>query len=102
MCRVCSWLNNLASIFQEFGLVDASQFKPDPIPALRPISSYVAIGGWEEFSHNVLDKKVAHPLLGILGSGQDLRRRLNEVRNETQTGAAIEQLHYVTIGKRPI
>ncbi|KAA8647039.1 uncharacterized protein ATNIH1004_005722 [Aspergillus tanneri] len=84
------WLNDLPSIYQEFGLVEASQFKPDPIPALRPMSSYLAIGGWEEFSYNVLDKKGAHPLLG---SGQDLRRRLNDVRNETQTGAAIEQLH---------
>lgn len=62
------------------------------------MSSHLAIGGWEEFSYNVLDKKGPHPLLG---SGQNLRQRLYEVRNEIQTGGAIEQLHYVTIGKRP-
>ncbi|KAJ6150180.1 hypothetical protein N7471_001379 [Penicillium samsonianum] len=51
------WLKSLPSTFEEFGLVEASQFKPDPIPALRPMSSHLAIGGWEEFSYNVLDKK---------------------------------------------
>lgn len=62
------------------------------------MSSYLATGGWEEFSHTVLDTRGPHP---ILGSGQDLRERIHEARKEFQAGVAIEQLHYVTIGQRP-
>lgn len=60
------------------------------------MSTHLALGGWEEFSYGVLDKKGPHPLLG---NGQDLRDRILEVRKELQGGAAIEQVHYVTIGR---
>lgn len=63
------------------------------------MSSYLASGGWEEFSRNVLDKRGPHP---VLGSGQELRERIYEVRKEMQTGVAIEQFHYVTICQRPM
>ncbi|PYH97267.1 hypothetical protein BO71DRAFT_427196 [Aspergillus ellipticus CBS 707.79] len=92
------WLRNLPEIFHDFGLTGARQFRPKPLAALRPMSSYLAIGGWEEFSYNVLDKRGPHP---ILGTGQELRQRLHEVRKEIQAGAAIEQLHYVTVGRHP-
>ena len=60
------------------------------IPVLRPISLYLVTGGWEEFSHTILDKRGPHR---ILGSGQELRRRIHEVRKECQIGVSIEQVH---------
>jgi hypothetical protein len=79
--------------------VGVKQFKVDPVPALRPIFSFGAVGGWAEFSHTILDKYGPNP---IIGSGQQLRQRIREVREEFQAGVAFEQQLYVVIGQRPV
>ena len=79
--------------------MEVKQFKPEPVPALRPMSSHLAIGGWEEFSYTVLEKIGSHP---ILGTASELRQRIQDVRKELLDGAAIEQQHCVTIAQCPV
>ncbi|CAM6003987.1 unnamed protein product [Sphagnum balticum] len=86
-----SWFDELPTSCKSLGMVGVQQFKPEAIPALRPMSTNLAIGGWEEFSYTVLEKIGTHP---ILGTGPELRQRIQDVRKELLTGAAIEQLHY--------
>lgn len=54
------------------------------------------VGGWEEMSYTILDK---HGPNAVLGSGQQLRRRITEVRNEFEKGTAYEQNAFAAIGQ---
>jgi len=91
------WLHELPSSFKDVGLTEVKESKPKPKPEFRSIFGFGAITGWEEFSHEVLDK---HGPNEILGSGPELRTRIEEVRAEFQKGVSFEQQLHVVIGRR--
>jgi hypothetical protein len=79
-------------------MVNVAQYNPPTIEAIRPIFAYGTVGAYEEFSYSTLDKYGPTP---SLGSGDDLRKRLEVVRGELENGVAFEQPLYVLVAQRP-
>ncbi|KAL2820635.1 hypothetical protein BJX63DRAFT_427961 [Aspergillus granulosus] len=94
-----SWLHALPSICKRLGMTNVKQHTPRAIEALRPIFGYGTVGAYEEFSHSILDKYGSTP---SLGSGNDLRKRLDIVRGEMEHGVAFEQPLYVLVAQKPV
>jgi hypothetical protein len=81
-------------------MTNVKQFKPEKIPALGPIWGYTNVGAWTEFSTTgILDKHGPNP---ILGSGEDLRKLLGEIRGELETGTSFGPQMYVLVAQKPI
>jgi hypothetical protein len=79
-------------------MTNVVQHNPPIIAAVRPIFAYGTIGAYEEFSYTILDKYGPTP---SLGSGDDLRKRLDIVREELQAGVAFEQPIYSLVARKP-
>lgn len=95
--KIRSWVPKLGDTLRAIDMIDVDQEKPEISLSLSPIFSFLAIGGWVEMSHTVLDKYGPNP---ILGSGEELRKILALVKHELQTGVALKQQLYVTLGRR--
>ncbi|CEN62960.1 hypothetical protein ASPCAL09588 [Aspergillus calidoustus] len=92
------WLHALPTTCKNLGMVNVAQYNPPTIEAIRPIFAYGTVGAYEEFSYSILDKYGPTP---SLGSGDDLRKRLEVVRGELENGVAFEQPLYVLVAQRP-
>jgi hypothetical protein len=94
-----SWLHVLPATCKNLGMTNVRQYKPPPIEAIRPIFAYGTVGAYEEFSYSILDKYGPTP---SLGSGDDLRKRLDIIRGEMDRGVAFEQPIYVLVARKAL
>ncbi|KAL3468098.1 hypothetical protein BJX64DRAFT_273628 [Aspergillus heterothallicus] len=90
------WLHALPSTCRAHGMTNVKQYNPPTIEAIRPIFGYGTVGAYEEFSYSILDRYGPTP---ALGSGEDLRKRLEVVRGELEQGVAFEQPIYVLVAQ---
>ncbi|KAL3440952.1 hypothetical protein BJX65DRAFT_314283 [Aspergillus insuetus] len=91
------WLHALSTTCKNLGMTNVMQYNPRTIEAIRPIFGHGTVGAYQEFSHSILDKYGPTP---SLGSGDDLRKRLDVVRGELEKGVAFEQLIYVLVARK--
>jgi hypothetical protein len=80
-------------------MTNVVHYSPRTIEAIRPIFGYGTVGAYEEFSYSILDKYGPTP---SLGSGDDLRKRLDVVRGELERGVAFEQPIYVLVARKAL
>ncbi|KAL2843922.1 hypothetical protein BJY01DRAFT_248384 [Aspergillus pseudoustus] len=92
-------LHVLPETCEKAGMTNIKYYNPPTVSAIRPIFGYGAVGGYEEFSHSILDKYGPTP---SLGSGDDLRKRLEVVRGELEQGVGFEQSLYVLVAQKPV
>jgi hypothetical protein len=74
----------------------AKLYTPKVFPAMRFTASYAVLGAWEELTYRFLDETPDE----FLGSGAELREKINGFRREVAQGAALDLGFYVTVARK--
>ncbi|KAL3495139.1 hypothetical protein BJX62DRAFT_233785 [Aspergillus germanicus] len=90
------WLKTLPKICKSMGMSSAKLYTPKIFPAMRFTASYAVLGAWEELTYRFLDETPDE----FLGSGAELREKIDGFRREVAQGAALDLGHYVTVARK--
>jgi hypothetical protein len=74
----------------------AKLYTPKVFPAMRFTASYAVLGAWEELTYRFLDEAPDE----FLGSGAELREKIEGFRREVAQGAALDLGFYVTVARK--